>query len=370
MRQLAFLIGTEAELIKLFPVMNAVQDLGIQYTTILTGQNPVVSSQLRHMVKDWNVDCLLSQSNITKTPLGLLSWFFVTLSRGLTTQSKVLSQKMPGGSVLVVHGDTVSTVMGALLAKRFGWKIAHVEAGLRSFHYFQPFPEELDRVITSRLADWHFCPNEWACNNLGGKSTVVINTRQNTLLDSLRAVVKPTVLKQFPQPPKLPARYSVFALHRQENLLDRSFVRAAIAELMKFSQKMHCLFIVHEPTRRILQEEGLLEPLLRNHNITLSNKIAYPTFMAILKKAEFLVTDGGSNQEESSYFGIPCCIMRTHTERIEGLNENVILVGRDIGAVSDFVRDYKDYRRPPFTDSFSPSDGIAQSLKKILSSKE
>ncbi|AVS64543.1 hypothetical protein C8245_01540 [Paracidovorax avenae] len=165
-KNIYFFIGTTAELIKMMPVMQVCWRRGIPFQLVASGQNDIRHSELLALVGKKAPDLVLFEGEIRKSAVSLLLWFFRTLLRSVGRLRRHMRQ-LPGSNVVVVHGDTVSTVMGALLAKVLRTDVAHVEAGLRSFNYLHPFPEEIDRVITSRLADIHFCPNDWSMRNLG-----------------------------------------------------------------------------------------------------------------------------------------------------------------------------------------------------------
>lgn len=352
---LYFFIGTEAEFIKLFPILLELNKKKISYSIIASGQNDITKSFLLKIIDRKSVDYLLSQEKIAQTAFGLFSWFFKTLCKGAVLLKKNLPQSK--GSILVVHGDTVSTVMGALLGKFLGMKIVHVEAGLRSFNFLQPFPEEIDRVIVSRFASVHFCPNSWAVNNIKKLAGKKINTYQNTLYDSLHIIMKQPLQKNVTQ--KKP--YFIFIMHRQENIFDKDLSKAFLEAIFTAAEKTSCVFVMHSVTKKTLETYGFLQSILRNKNIHVIDRLPYGSFIHLLNGAEFIITDGGSNQEECSYLGVPTLVLRSVTERIEGLGKNVILQ-RDATAIPRFVSEYKRFKQKPVTVKESPSKIIADVL--------
>ena len=139
-----FFIGTEAELIKLFPVMLQLQAQQVPYHIIASGQNDIVKSTILRALNGGHVDLELSkESDIKKSAAGLMQWFAATWHKGKKAIPAHFGRDTLRGTTMVVHGDTVSTVMGAYLAKHFGMRVAHVEAGLRSHNWLNPFPEEI-----------------------------------------------------------------------------------------------------------------------------------------------------------------------------------------------------------------------------------
>ncbi|GAB3478883.1 UDP-N-acetylglucosamine 2-epimerase [Marinomonas epiphytica] len=355
-----FFVGTTAELIKLFPIMVEMRDQNIDYEVISSGQNQIVSSTIFEYFGLKAPSVILSDTTHKKTAFGLLSWFFKSLFIGKASLKK--RYKDLKGAIMLVHGDTVSTVLGALVGKQLGMKVCHIEAGLRSYNYLNPFPEEIDRVITSRLASVHFAPNEWASKNLDGKKGEVINTGENTLLDSLR--LSKTINLDSKYKPK--EAYFVLVVHRQENLFDSAFVESIFRRCIKESEKRHCVIVLHELTKIKLIELDLLDELNSNKNITLIPRLEYMEFMTVLSNCEFLVTDGGSNQEEAYYMGKPCLILRTHTERVEGLDENVLVSKKDESVIDAFFKDPNKYSREPKFDVSYPSKIVVSSLVSML----
>lgn len=355
-----FFVGTTAEFIKLFPIMVEMDQRKIPYEIISSGQNDITTSTILTHFGIKEPTLVLSDTSHKKTALGLITWFMKNL---LTSIRKVKDvAKAKPGDVLVVHGDTVSTVLGALIGRFVGMKVCHVEAGLRSYNYFNPFPEELDRVLTSYLSHVHFAPNEWAVNNLRSKKGKVVNTRENTLIDGLRLSKTVELSKNyFPEG----IDYFVFVVHRQENLFDTEFIKYIVDRCVEESERIHCVLVLHELTKIKLEELGMLGALKSKSNITLIPRLEYVDFMKVLANSRFIVTDGGSNQEEAYYMGIPCLILRTHTERIEGLCENVILSKKSREIVEAFFDNPYAYQRESKLGSEYPSKTIVDELIRV-----
>lgn len=356
-----FFIGTEAELIKLFPLLIEFKKNNIDFKIISSGQNSILTNPLFAFIKPKGIDIVLSTKEIKQTAVGYLLWFIKTLIVGII---KLRSEFKQEHICFIVHGDTISTVMGTLIAKWYHLDLAHIEAGLRSFNFLHPFPEEIDRVITSQFVTYHFCPNDWAVNNLKNKKGIKINTYQNTLLDSLKLVINkpgvPNVLIELKNNP-----FAIFVLHRQENLFNSELLRVFIEELKNTAAKMRCVFVIHKSTQYVLEKKGLLSDIKGMKNIMLVERMPYSDFMKVMQACEFIITDGGSNQEEAYYMGKPCLILRDHTERTEGLGENVLLCRNNVDTLHTFVSNYKTYRRHRIYVSESPSKIIANYLLDI-----
>ncbi|PIR43596.1 UDP-N-acetylglucosamine 2-epimerase [candidate division WWE3 bacterium CG10_big_fil_rev_8_21_14_0_10_32_10] len=350
-----FFVGTIAELIKVIPVIKKFKDNSVPFKIISTGQNIIQTSDTLKLASNPEIDIILSNSLIKQSALGLVIWWFKTFFIGTYILKKEFLKNK--NNYIIVHGDTVSTVMGALIGKIYKVKVVHIESGLRSFNLLNPFPEEIDRIIVSSLTDIHFCPNEWALINLKSKNGIKINTKYNTLVDSLHLALSHSDTPSFAK--KLGSKkYFMFVMHRQENLARASLVKSIISEIVEVSKTTHCVFVMHDLTKETLKNINILNSLEKNKNITLVGRQPYIHFMKLMSNCEFIITDGGSNQEESSYFGVPCLLLRTHTERIEGLNKNVVLSRNDPIIIHDFVLNYKKYRRKSVEAKNSPSTKI------------
>lgn len=364
-RELYFFIGTEAELIKLFPVLRELRARGVPCRIVASGQNDLKKSTVLRALNGGQVDLELSdERSIRKTAAGLLQWYAATWRGAAARMQQAFGAAALRGSVLVVHGDTVSTMMGAYLGAKLGMRVAHVEAGLRSHNWLNPFPEEIDRVLTSRKAVLHFAPGAQAVQNLqkAHAKGQVVDTVYNTIIDSLAWSRR--------EPCRDPAvqalcggDYFVFVMHRQENLANKKLVQAMVERMTAQAQKRRCVLILHKPTEVTLDQMGLLAPLRANAQFTLLPRVEYFDFMKLLDGAAFVITDGGSNQEELAYMGKPCLILRTHTERQDGLGQNVVMYGGDLRAVDEFTARYETYRRAPVCPEQSPAKVIADTLQ-------
>lgn len=361
-RQLYFFIGTEAELIKVFPVIIKCQEKGKICHIIASGQNDLKKSRILDFVKlNGKFVELSSEESIKKSAAGLLAWFIRTKKNARRIILQSFMPEVLTGMPMIVHGDTVSTLMGAMLGRKLRMKVCHVEAGLRSHNLFSPFPEEIDRLLTSRLADIHFAPGMEPCSNLKRAKGQVVNTEYNTILDSL------TISKEMPVLTEgldtiLHTDYFVFVMHRQENLLNREFVKQVVRHINKVAEKRKCVLILHKITENALMQMGLFEKLKNNPDFILLPRVDYFDFMKLLSNARFVITDGGSNQEELHYMGKPCLIMRKTTERSEGLESNAVLYQGRVEMIERFAKEYENYVSESLVGAYSPSEIICENI--------
>lgn len=363
---ISFFVGTAAELVKLAPVIREVKRRGGAFNVVSSGQNDLRGSELWDLAEVPGPDLTLSTRPIPPRATGLASFLARTTASGVGELRRALAGHPRDTIKAVVHGDTVSTLMGASLYAALGIAVHHVEAGLRSFLLGEPFPEEICRVLVSRIARVAYCPNPWAAGHLDGLKIRKVLTGGNTLYDALElALPRGTEASPSLLPPvlaDLDAPYFVLVVHRQENLLGPSFLRRILERVRAVPGRPKCVFLMHALTRTALADAGLLADLERDPSFVLLPRQPYVAFMHVVARAEYLVTDGGSNQEEAYYLGKPCLLMRRVTERIEGLGENVKLSRDPVHEIEGFMRDPSRWARERVVLPESPSGIIAKDL--------
>ncbi len=183
-----------------------------------------------------------------------------------------------------------------------------------------------------------------------------IDTGCNTLADTLAlAVALDRSRDHVPGEP-----YALVSLHRYENVFRRERFESLLDVVEELAEARRMLFILHPPTERQIDKLGLRARLEAHPNIELRPRYTYFDFVTLLEGASFVVTDGGSIQEESSYLGLPCLLMRRATERREGLGENVVLSNLDRNVIRRFAADPEAHRRPPLASQHHPSDVIVE----------
>ena len=339
-----FLLGTRAQLIKTAPIMAECQRRGIGYNFIFLAQHRQTIYEIIDLFGIKRPDRVLGDVGRDISSTGALaSWAMKVFALGIRERRNIFGQR--AGGIVLVHGDALPALLGAVLARVAGLRVGHVEAGLRSFDYRRPFPEELIRVLISklRLPDFYFCQNDWALKNVERYPGRKINTQCNTLLDSLRTAMDfdpPDGEEILPQ-----GEYAIATLHRFETLSSRQKLEEVLNIIHEVTRRIKLLFILHPPTLAVLKQNGLYDTLDRDPNIELRPRYDYFRFIRLLKGSRFVITDGGSNQEECFYLGHPCLLLRDTTERWEGLGENAVLSKFDPVTISDFVRNYDSFRR-------------------------
>lgn len=317
-------VGTKAQLIKMAPIMHELDRRDVAYNFIDAGQHAATTKDLIVQFKLRHADVSLRQkrTNITTIPQAI-RWALQTLGRLTFRKNEVWKQVFRGEpGICLIHGDTLTTLISLLYAKRCGLQVAHVEAGLRSYHLLDPFPEEMIRLIAMRYSDLLFAPSDWAMSNLQsmGYADKAVTAGGNTVVDAVNYAQRHVNGHSRPS-----ENYVVVTIHRLETIYSRSRMQMVANLLGRIAKERKIVFVLHEPTRRQLMHFDLYDILSKNANIKILPLQPYLTFIKLLSEADFIVTDGGSIQEESYFLNVPCLIMRSKTERIEGLGKNAFL---------------------------------------------
>jgi UDP-N-acetylglucosamine 2-epimerase (non-hydrolysing) len=345
-----FLIGTKAQLIKTFPVMHGLERRGVGYRYLDTVQHGPLCEQLRARLGVRAPDHFLAPpgTQIERTR-DAVRWAFAVVWRAWRGRREYFPQR----GVIVVHGDTLSTLIGSVVAWLCGQRVCHLEAGERTYRWLRPFPEEIIRRIVDRHAGLMLACGDVQAANLaaerrGGRT---VNLGQNTLRDAVQAVAAAGA-----PPGSGPVLISI---HRFETITSRPRMEFLVQSLELLAGAGPMRFALHPPTRRALEKFGLLGRLQAIPGLQLGGLMDYPEFILAIREARFLVTDGGGPQEESHFLGTPCLLMRAETERSHG---NVLVCKWQPEAVRMFAQNPEAFRTAPIAMTQSPSALAVEAL--------
>ena len=324
-RIVSVIFGTRPEAIKLCPVVLALkQDPAFECKVCVTGQHREMLDQVLDVfgVKP-DKDLSLMRPNQT---LGGLT------SRAIAAIDEYLAEENP--DIVMVQGDTTTVLAGAMAAFYHHIPVAHVEAGLRTWNMESPWPEEANRVLTTRLAKWHFCPTENNKVNLlkEGVPEKDIYVTGNTVIDALymakeKVKVNPPGIEGLPNALMgSDGRMVLITGHRRENFGEGfENICMAIKNLAEQFPETHFVYPVHlnpnvrEPVERILGAH-------RGKNVHLIAPQSYLPFVALMNRAYLILTDSGGVQEEAPSLGKPVLVMRDTTERPEAVMAGTVKI--------------------------------------------
>lgn len=339
--------GTSAELIKMIGIIKRVPRS--EQLLICSAQH---NSGLKKVHKQLDVEPDIYLSNgwrgkdvaNMKQMLGMMLHAHGTFARkllGIRKAIKAHDKAVGTKSVAVVHGDTLTTVIGCYMGRLLGLPVAHVEAGLRSGIWKNPFPEELDRRVATKFARIHFAPNPTAVSNLKKERVKgeIVDTKYNTAKDAIEMADQFTS-EEFKKL-KLPKNFCLALLHRTELIESKASLEEIIKVLAAHaSKKTPVLFTEHTTTKEKIKAYGLGHYFDKS-GFDILPKQPYFDYMAIVKRADYMVMDGGGLQEDAFFLGIPAMVHRQTTEREEGLGINADISRMDVRKVVNFLENHK-----------------------------
>jgi UDP-N-acetylglucosamine 2-epimerase len=235
-----------------------------------------------------------------------------------------------------------------------------VEAGLASGRLFEPFPEEMIRRLCERWSDYLVAPSQRAYDNLAsrGYAAKTFATPGNTGADALAASMANPEARgttRRDEEGQAIARgsadesetYALISIHKFENIMSRRRSQVLVELAGQIAERMPVRFMIYEAIRHRLEHYGLIEELEARGVELVSFLADHSDFLRMVSSAEFLITDGGSLQEECALLGIPCLLYRRLSERDDGLGKNVVISNFDPETISEFVTNYESYRATP-----------------------
>ncbi len=366
MKRLLFVVGTRPEAIKIAPVLRALEEISanvgsIEFRVCVTAQHRQLLDQVLELFKiypDYDLNIMRGGQDLTDTT-----------SRALTGLRDVLTALKP--DCVIVHGDTNTTLSACLAAYYQKIPVAHIEAGLRTNNIYSPWPEEINRRVTSVIASLHFAPTERARSNLiaQGVSPDSIHVTGNTVIDALlwaTSLLDAEKVEQISQAwfPKLDTakRLILVTGHRRENF-GGGFQNICDALKRIVSRKdVEIIYPVHlNPNVRV----PVNEYLAGDSSIHLIEPLDYLPFVYLMTRSHLILTDSGGIQEEAPSLGKPVLVMRDTTERPEGIEAGAVkLVGTNsdtVVAAVNMLLDDKEIYDKMSTASNPYGDGRAAS---------
>jgi len=362
-KNILFVFGTRPEVIKLAPVIIELKKYPERYNVIIcnTEQQKELSNQTLsyfNLKADINLDCMRPNQSLAEVQSRILT----SLEEQVFAKNNI--------DATIVQGDTMTVLCGALTSFYRKIPVFHVEAGLRSYDIFEPFPEEVMRQMTSRVAELNFAPTDKNKKALlrEGISADKIFVTGNTVIDALFCLSEDTMNKaeEFYAKQNIPIddKLVLITAHRRENhgqRIDR--ILDAIEYLIKNYSDHHFVIPVH-PNPNV--KDKIYSRLEQYSNVYLLNPLDYPYLVYLMKNAKLILTDSGGIQEEAPSFGCPTLVMRYETERQEGIDAGVsVLVGAEYDKIISLSSEILEKSREDSRLTASNPYGNGDSANKI-----
>ena len=361
-KTILFVFGTRPEVIKLAPVILELKKHSDRYNVIVcnTEQQKELSNQTLAyfgLKADINLDCMKPNQTLLEVQ-----------TRILTALDSVFQNNNIDATV--VQGDTMTVLCGALASFYRKIPVFHIEAGLRSYDIYEPFPEEVMRQMTTRVAELNFAPTEKNRNALLKEniSDDKIHVVGNTVIDALFCLSEETLLsaKDFykNQEIEINDKLVLITAHRRENHGERIDRIINSIEYLAKKYTDHTFVIPVHPNPNV--KDKIYARLDKFTNIKLLKPLDYPNLVYLMKNAKLILTDSGGIQEEAPSFGCPTLVMRYETERQEGIDAGVsILVGADYDKIIKYSEEVLSKTREETRLKASNPYGDGTSSKQI-----
>jgi UDP-N-acetylglucosamine 2-epimerase (non-hydrolysing) len=356
--------GTRPEAIKMAPVVKELKKIDdIRTVVAVTAQHRDMLDQVLHLfqiIPDYDLDLMKKQQDLYSITTGVLN--------GLR---EILEKERP--DLVLVHGDTTTTFVAALAAFYEKIPVGHVEAGLRTHNKYSPFPEEMNRSLTARLAELHFAPTDTARENLLMESVAAFKiwVTGNTVIDALLDTVHPDY--QFP--PDFPSldlkrRLLLVTTHRRENWGNKMRdIYEALIDLADEFKDIEVVFPVH---KNPVVKDVAVEMLGNRERFHLIEPLDYEPFANLMKNSYLILTDSGGLQEEAPSLGKPVLVLRDTTERPEAVKAGTVkLVGTNRQAIVKEARlllsSQAEYEKMAFAINPYGDGKASQRIVKVIS---
>lgn len=369
MKTLAIILGTRPEAIKLLPLYLYINenkaDLGYEAVLVSTGQHKEMLDQIFNFFEvkpDFELSCMIPGQTLAQLTSLVISELDLFLRN-----NKI--------EVVFVQGDTTTAFVGGLVGFYNKVKVAHVEAGLRTYDKDSPFPEEVNRQMISTFADFNFVPTAFSYDNLEREKRKNIHLVGNTVIDSLLMCVSILENKEEDYLEKFssvlsPSGNVLITAHRRENHGDAfKSICEAILTLAKQNPSFNFIYPVHlNPNIK-----GVADKLLYGQdNILLLPPLPYDELVFIMKKSKLILTDSGGIQEEAPTLNIPILVLRESTERMEGVDAGcAVLVGTGkediIKKFNEILSNKEVYHRMSTTPNPYGSGNSSELIAQVIS---
>ena len=354
-----FFLGTKAQFIKTAPLLDRINNANIPIEILDTGQHKsTTSTQIKSLKFQYSYKSLSKNKEDISTILGIISWFIRVLLKILFTKKRNTK------SICILHGDTASTLLGIIWAKKNNALPLHMESGSRSGTIYRPFPEEVIRIIVERYSKILICEREFQLINLDkyrDKKSIVY-TQYPTIFDAISKNVKENNDER--------SKRLLVTIHRTENILNKKKLNDLVNLLIEITEKEifnQILWLCHEPTFKILQKNNQIDKLAKN-GVELKSLVSHSEFLIELNNSKCILTDGGGVIQEAEYLSVPLIIWRKKNEvdtQYEG-NKNILISNYDKKSITNFISNLSNSKRKVSNISISPSQIVCDEIEKYF----
>jgi UDP-GlcNAc3NAcA epimerase len=341
------ILGARPQFIKASVVSKELQKNNIEEVIVHTGQH-FDENMSKVFFDELSIPSPRYNLGINSSSHGAMTGEMLKAIEGILLKEEV--------SLVLVYGDTNSTLAGALAASKLNIPVAHVESGLRSFN--KTMPEEINRILTDHISTLLFCPTQTAVKNLQlenitGSEKVILSG------DVMFDVVKDK-LKSISESHKRKSDYSVVTLHRQENTNSKIKFESLLSSLSFLSKELNLVWPVHPRIKSIIQSYNL------PNGIELIDPLSYGEMISLVHGSSFVLTDSGGLQKEAYFLKRPCITLREETEWVELVDARVnFVVGSDFDKIKEAFNFIKMKKFNFDTSFYGNGDAAIKIVEKL-----
>ena len=362
-----FVFGTSAEVIKIQKLVKLMQK--ITDTKLLNLNQQKDDTKL--MLEKYELTSISNNIGVQlrkNTSLWyLFKWLVVSILSLNKKLKKIQNEDYDRKVIVFVQGDTLSALIGAILARRRGFKLFHIEAGLRSNSLISPFPEEIIRKIISFSAHFHFAPSVESFQFLADKGKSVYYTKGNTFIDSIKEL---EYLKNGGINQEIKTESILISIHRVENIKNRQRMKQLYNLIQRLGMENDITMLMDSVTKLQLTKYKLIDQIDKIERCTIIDKMEHDKFILKVLQTQVIITDSGGLQEECALLNKPCLVYRLKSERNDGIGKNAILIKDfEIESQLEIIKYLKNKRMSSHLDKSVlpfPSLEIFEIVKKFM----
>lgn len=353
--QILYVLGTKAQFIKSKFILDNLIKNEYKVFILDTGQHKeITSSELKYFKKNFEYINISNNKNNISSVYSMLFWF----TKIIFSSNKIVNIK--NGKYCLIHGDTISTLIGLIIGKKNNLEVVHIESGLRSYNWFKPFPEEIIRTIVTRFSDVLSIDSEEAKINISKYQSKkkIIQLSRNTIYDS--------VVKTLNDKKRIDSNTLTVTIHRTENIYNKKRLKSLVNLLIKLKNEnlyTEIEWYCHEITINALKRNKLIT-LLKSNEIKLKKLILHEKFINKIYSSKAVITDGGSIAEECSIMNLRTVIWRDVVENKSYLNNNMLLSKYNHDEILFFLNEVSVSNKISL-DEISPSEQFVEQLKAL-----
>ena len=352
--EILYVLGTKAQFIKSKFILENLIKNDFKVFILDTGQHKeITSSELNYFKNNFQYISISNNKKNISSIFSMIFWF----TKVIFSNNKIKNLKE--AKYCLIHGDTISTLIGLIIGKKNNLEVVHIESGLRSYNWFKPFPEEIIRTIVTRYSDILSIDSEEAENNVNKYQSKkkIIRLSRNTIYDS--------VVMTLDDEKPMKNDTLIVTIHRTENIYNKKRLKSLVNLLIKLKNEnlySEIEWYCHDITINALERNNLT-PLLDN-NVHLKKLILHDDFINKIYSSKAVITDGGSIAEECSIMNLRTVIWRDVVENKEYLNNNMLLSKYNHDEIVYFLNEFSNSNKISL-DEISPSQQFVEQLMSL-----